>query len=130
MRAQDPLGPLQLEVMEGLWSFRVATAVELTHGLNSRRRDPLSSKTILTCLTRLEAKGLVSHARERRAYLFSPTKSADEVSAWYLSGRFGELIDRFGDQAVAVFVERIGEDPARYEFLRQLVEGHDERGGP
>ncbi len=128
--AADPLGPLQLEVMEGLWSLRVATAVELTQGLNSRRRDPLSSKTILTCLTRLEAKGLVSHARERRAYLFSPTKSADEVSAWYLSGRFGELIHRFGDLAVAVFVEQIGEDPARYEFLRKLVEGHDERGGP
>jgi BlaI family transcriptional regulator, penicillinase repressor len=128
--APDPLGPLQLEVMEGLWSLRVATAVELTHGLNARRRHPLSSKTILTCLTRLEAKGLVSHARESRAYLFSPTKSEDEVAAWYLGGRFRELIDRFGDLAVAVFVKQIGEDPARYEFLRQLVEGHDERGGP
>ncbi len=128
--APDPLGPLQLEVMEGLWSRRVATAVELTRGLNARRRHPLSSKTILTCLTRLEAKGLVSHARASRAYLFSPTKSADEVSAWYLAGRFHELIHRFGDLAVAVFVQQVGEDSRRYEFLRQLVEGHDERGGP
>lgn len=126
----DPLGPLQLEVMEGLWSRHSATAAEITRGLNARRPEPLSNKTILTCLTRLEAKGLVSHARERRAYLFSPTKSADEMSAWYVGGRFRELVDRFGDLAVAVFVEQIGEDPIRYQFLCQLVEGNDERGGP
>ena len=126
----DPLGPLQLEVMKGLWSRHSATAVEITRGLNARRLEPLSNKTILTCLTRLEAKGLVSHARERRAYLFWPTKSADEVSAWYVGGRFRELIDRFGDLAVAVFVEQVCEDPIRYQFLQQLVEGNDERGGP
>jgi predicted transcriptional regulator len=125
-----PLGPLQFEVMQGLWRRRSATAAELTQGLNARRPAPLSNKTILTCLSRLEAKGLVSHARGSRAYLFSPTKSADEVSAWYVGGRFRELIDRFGDLAVAVFVEQIGEDPIRYRFLRQLVEGNDERGGP
>jgi hypothetical protein len=62
--------------------------------------------------------------------VFSPTKSADEVSAWYVGARFRDLIDRFGDLAVAVFVEQIGEDPIRYRFLRQLVEGNDERGGP
>jgi predicted transcriptional regulator len=116
--------------MEGLWSRYSATAAEITRGLNARRLEPLSNKTILTCLTRLEAKGLVSHARERRAHLFWPTKSADEVSAWYGGGRFRELIGRFGDLAVAVFVEQVGEDPIRYQFLRQLVEGNDERGGP
>jgi predicted transcriptional regulator len=109
---------------------RSATAAEITQGLNERRPAPLSNKTILTCLARLEAKGLVSHARESRAYLFSPTKSADEVSAWYVGDRFRELIDRFGDLAVAVFVEQIGEDPVRYRFLRQLVEANDEGGGP
>jgi predicted transcriptional regulator len=56
--------------MEGLWSRYSATAAEITRGLDARRLEPLSNKTILTCLTRLEAKGLVSHARERRAYLF------------------------------------------------------------
>ena len=92
--------------------------------------EPLSNKTILTCLARLEAKGLVSHARKSRAYLFPPTKSVDEVSAWYIRGRFEDLINRFGDLAVAVFVAQIGEDPTRYRILRQLVEGNDEGGGP
>ena len=114
--------------MEGLSSRHSASAAEITRGLNARRLEPLSNKTILTC--RHEAKGLVPHARERRAYLFWPTKSADEVSAWYIGGRFRELIDRFGDLAVAVFVEQVGEVPIRYQFLRQLVEGNDERGGP
>ena len=99
----------------------------------SRQRPPgcgVSSSGIYSYTDVGEAKGLVSHARERRAYLFSPTKSADEVSAWYAGGRFRELIDRFGDLAVAVFVEQVGEVPIRYQLLRQLVEGNDERGGP
>jgi predicted transcriptional regulator len=126
----NPLGPLQFEIMEGLWTRHTATAAELTEGLNERRPEPLSNKTISTCLARLEAKGLVSHARKSRAYLFSPTKSVDEVSAWYIRGRFEDLINRFGDLAVAVFVAQIGEDPTRYRILRQLVEGNDEGGGP
>jgi BlaI family penicillinase repressor len=126
----EPLGPLQAEIMQRLWMRQSVTAADITEGLNECRPVPLSNKTILTCLSRLEAKGLVSHARESRAYLFSPTKSADEVSAWYVGGRFRELIDRFGDLAVTVFVEQIGEDPIRYQFLRQLVEANDEGGGP
>jgi BlaI family transcriptional regulator, penicillinase repressor len=126
----DPLGPLQLAVMEALWEQGSATAAEITRGLNATRSQSLSTKTILTCLTRLEEKGLVSHSKERRAFRFSPTKSEDEVSAWYVRTRFEALIDRFGDLAVAVFVQQIGEDPDRYRFLRQLVVANDERGGP
>jgi BlaI family transcriptional regulator, penicillinase repressor len=130
LRAVAPLGPLQSAVMEGLWIRHPSTAAEITDGLNARRHPPLSTKTILTSLTRLEEKGLVSHSKESRTYLFSPTKSEREVAAWYLGDRFRTLIDRFGDLAVAVFVEQIGEDPMRYRFLRQLVEENDERGGP
>jgi BlaI family transcriptional regulator, penicillinase repressor len=129
-REVDPLGPLQLAVMEGLWVRGSATAAEITRELNAGRPRPLSTKTILTCLTRLEEKGLVSHSKDRRAYRFSPTKSADEVSAWYVGDRLQAIIDRFGDLAVAVFVKLVGEDPVRYRFLRQLVEGKDEGGGP
>jgi predicted transcriptional regulator len=60
----NPLGPLQFEVMQRLWVRQSVTAAEITQGLNERRPAPLSNKTILTCLSRLEAKGLVSHARE------------------------------------------------------------------
>jgi predicted transcriptional regulator len=86
-------------------------------------------KTILTCLSRLEEKGLVSHSKESRAYVFFPTKSEDEVAAWYIADRFRAIIDRFGNLAVAVFVQQIGNDPDRYRFLCQLVEGNDEGGG-
>ena len=72
----------------------------------------------------------MSDAKEHRTNLYSPTKSADEVSAWYVGRRCRELIDRFGGLAVAVFGEKIGEDPIRYQFLGRLVEGNDERGGP
>jgi predicted transcriptional regulator len=124
----NPLAPLEFAVMKGLWTMRAATAVELTAILNRERHDPLSAKTTLTCLTRLEAKGLVSHSKAERAFLFSPTKTEVELSTWFIGERFRPIIDHYGNVAVAVFVSLIGENPVRFQHLRDLVEALDEGG--
>lgn len=129
-RGGEPLGPLQSAVMEGLWQRQSATAAEITSSLNALRPEPLSTKTILTCLTRLEEKGLVCHHKDSRAYRFIPTKSREEVAAWYLLKQFDAIIERFGDLAVAIFVQQVAADPDRFHLLRQMVEVNDARGGP
>lgn len=125
----NALAPLEYAVMQCLWQAHAATATELTTVLNKDRTEGLSAKTTLTLLTRLEAKGLVSHVKSSRAFVFSPTKDEVELSIWYIEERFRPIIDRYGDLAVAVFVRMIGENPVRYQYLRELVEEHDERGG-
>ena len=86
----------------------------------------LSPKTILTCLTRLEAKGLVTHDKEGRAYRFSSAKNEMDTAAWYVGNRLSRIVERYDDLAVAVFVNRFCEDPYRRQLVRQLLEALDE----
>ena len=106
------------------------TSAEITAMLNRQLPRPLSRKTILTCLTRLEAKGLVKHRREGRAFRFLPTMTEAETSAWHIGNQMSEIMDRYGDLGVTVFAERVCEDPNRRALVRQLLEAIDEGSGP
>jgi predicted transcriptional regulator len=122
------LGPLEGATMKSLWAQSSGTAVELTGLLNRQRRDPLSHKTVLTCLTRLEGKGLIRHTREGRRFRFYPAMGEEEAATKYVGQELGDIIDHFGDVAVAVFVERLGTVPGRLEQVRQLLEDGYEGG--
>jgi predicted transcriptional regulator len=122
----DPLGPLERVIMKQLWRSASGTSGEITTALNERRGRQLSPKTILTCLTRLEAKGLVTHDRDGRAYRFSPTMSEVDTAAWYVGKRLSEIVERYDDLAVAVFVNRFCGDPYRRQLVRRLLEALDE----
>jgi predicted transcriptional regulator len=112
-RAIEPLGPLEDAIMKGLWSRSSGTANELTRMINCHKPEPLSHKTILTCLTRLERKGLVFHTKESRSFRFFPALSAEETAAKFIGEEVTEILNRFGDLAVAVFVDRLA--PAIHE---------------
>jgi predicted transcriptional regulator len=116
--------------METLWRCSSGTAIEVTAVLNEHRPRPLSSKTILTCLTRLEVKSLVTHTKEGRGFRFSPSMTEEEMAARHIGTEMTEIIDRYGDLAVAVFVERIEENPNHRSLVRRLLEARDEGSGP
>src|SRR5665213_2573029 len=122
-RAIELFGPLESAVLQSLWTHRSGTANEITSIINREKSRPLSPKTILTCLTRLEGKGLVAHSKESRSFRFYPAMSEQQTLAKLVGDQLERLLDRFGDLTVAVFVERIGEDPHRLSRLRELLEG-------
>jgi predicted transcriptional regulator len=123
----EPLGPLETVIMKELWRSASGTSGEITAALNRQRTRQLSSKTILTCLTRLEAKGVVVHRQEGRSYRFRAIMDEHDTVAWYIGNRLSEVIDNYNDLAVAVFVQLFCEDPYRRQLVRQLLEGLDER---
>jgi predicted transcriptional regulator len=125
----DPLGPLETVIMRELWKASSGTALEVTAALNRHRERQLSPKTILTCLTRLESKGLLTHCQEGRAYRFSPNLDEAATAEWYVGKRLSAIVERYNDLAVAVFVKRFCEDPHRRRLIRQLLEAIDEGSG-
>jgi hypothetical protein len=56
----------------------------------------------------------------------------DEVgtAAWHVGNRLSEIVERYNDLAVAVFVKRFCEDPYRRQLVRQLLEAFDEGSDP
>ena len=71
------MGELQLEVFETLAELREATVYDVLAAFPEERRPKYT--TVLTVLRALEEKGLATHRREGRTYVFAPVVSAGDV---------------------------------------------------
>jgi predicted transcriptional regulator len=90
------LGELERAVMDVLWASPEAlTARQVAAGLVSR---PLALTTVLTVLSRLEAKGYLRRTRDGRAHHYAPTASREDHVAVLMH----EVLDAAGDRTAAL----------------------------
>jgi|SRR5580658_7622183 predicted transcriptional regulator len=125
VKLDDLLGPLEAEVMKIIWIRGASLVSDVADVVNARRPDPLAYKTVLTICTRLSDKGLLSHEREGRAFRFAPTMTEAEFVADQASKAADMLINRFGDVALASFVDQISGNPDQIAALRELLDQTD-----
>ncbi len=76
MATTQPLGELQLAIMQVLWQHGEASVADVHAALLARELAPT---TIATMLTKMEQKGLIEHRAEGRKFLFRPLLSEAEV---------------------------------------------------
>ena len=127
---RDFLGPLETIIMEQLWYLGPKTAVEMTSFVNAKRSTSLSSKTILTCLTRLEAKGFVGHVQEGRAFRFAPTAGHEQLVWIHLHKQVSKIIECHRGQALIAFLSCVNEDQELLSLLWNLLEAENEGSCP
>jgi predicted transcriptional regulator len=95
------LGDLQLQILQILWQ-RPGIPVSDVHETLKPRRD-LAYTTVATMLRKMEARGLVSHREEGRAFLYSASIAEAEVHQ-----QAGEhLIDRLFEGSIADAVSHL-----------------------
>ena len=70
------LGELEAAVIEILWAEPGLTVVDVEERL--RRRREIAHTTVLTTLDRIHRKGYLSHEKQGKAYVYSPTYSRQE----------------------------------------------------
>jgi predicted transcriptional regulator len=101
------LGARQAAIMEALWRREAATVQEVVDVLNTsraRRREPdLAYTTIMTLLSRLHARGLVTRERDGRAYRYAPARTRDELLRQLADDVIAELLEEFGEIGVNQF---------------------------
>ena len=115
--AGGKLGPLEAEVMRVLWGARRPMPVrEVAGELNAGRRAPLAYTTVLTVMSRLARKNILSRARAGRGFVYTPVVA--DTAEIAVRG----VLDEFGDAALARFVERVELDPGLRGRLRRLME--------
>lgn len=109
-----PNGALEAEVLAVLWD---AEGPMTGHEVLGRLPGDLAYTTIMTILTRLQAKGMVSREVVGRAYGYRPVEGRAEVAAQ----RMAELLEDTGEQVdvLSRFVARLG--PAELEALKAAV---------
>ncbi|MFB7667523.1 BlaI/MecI/CopY family transcriptional regulator [Kitasatospora sp. NPDC056138] len=117
------LGDLEAEIMDRLWSWgRPATVREIVDDLNRKR--PVAYTTVMTVADILFNKGHLRREKERRAWVYQPTRSREAYTAALMHDALGVSPDR--STALARFVEQIS--PDEQEALRQALLAIDRAG--
>lgn len=101
MTTPQRLGDLQLAILQVLWDQGEASAAEV-HRILGPERD-LAPTTIATMLTKLEAKGVVTHRADGRRFLYQPCVSEGEVRR----SMVGALTERLFGGDPAAFVSHL-----------------------
>ena len=118
----ERIGDAEFAVMEVLWDEAPLTAAEVAERVPAERG--WSVRTVKTMLSRLLAKGALSHEEDGRRYLYRPAVARED----YVAHESGKLIDRmFGGRLtplVAHLAERdrlSPEDIAEIEALLKAL---------
>lgn len=115
------LHELEALVMEEVWQQGDATVRDVLTALNGGSKQRAYT-TVMTIMSRLDEKGLLTRERRGKADIYKPTLSRDEYGSLRASTEFEALVDEFGDVALAQFAERVSKlDPKRLRELRRLV---------
>jgi predicted transcriptional regulator len=118
--SHSDFGPLEGEVMEVVWRAGQPIAVrDVVEELNEHRIEPLAYTTVMTVMSRLAEKEVLSRRKAGRGYLY-------EANAPDAAGiAVKDLLRAHGDLAVAHFVDAARTDPALLRRLRQLLTESD-----
>jgi BlaI family penicillinase repressor len=97
----------ELDVMEALWAADQAlTATDIADRVGSGRGWSLA--TVKTMLSRLVAKGAITHQEDGRRFLYSPAFERDA----YVSRESRRLVDRLFDGRLSPLVAQLAEEDA------------------
>lgn len=123
------LGPLETEVMETVWRLSDATVRDV-HDELSQRRD-LAYTTVMTTMSRLASKGLLSRDTSGLAHRYVPTVTRDEYARSTVTSVLDWLVASFPEPALNYFVEVVGgeKEDEQMASLRERITHLREREG-
>jgi len=109
--------------MEEVWRREGETTVrEVMEALNRRTKRPRAYTTYMTVMRRLNDKGLLKRRRTGRQDAYVPRLSEEEYQERRAAAEVRQLVDQFGDVALAHFARSLSTlDPARQRALRRVA---------
>jgi len=110
------LGALEGEVMRVCWEAEAPVTVrQVLDILNKDRAQALAYTTVMTVMSRLAGKGVLSRTPQGRGYAYTPAVPDEAALA------VREVLRTHGDAAVAHFAAEAALDPALRDRLRHLL---------
>lgn len=97
------LGPLEKDVMTLVWAGQAHTVRDAWQKLSCDRT--IAYTTVMTIMSRLHTKGLLKREKQGKTYYYSPNRTKDQTLRTVIHQVISTLIDRFGDEAVAAFID-------------------------
>lgn len=121
------LGELEAEIMALLWRLdETVTVRDVLPLVNARRDHAVAYTTVLTVMARLAAKGLLYRKLVHQTHVYRVAQSQDDFLQQTSDRLVKELVDDFGDVAIASFVQALRRtNPDQLEQLRRYIEAED-----
>lgn len=123
-RRNDPietlLGPLEQDVMDVVWQLGDATVRDV-HSQLARQRT-IAYTTVMTTMSRLAAKGLLSRDTGGLAHRYRPAVSRDRYARSTVEHVLTWLLDRYPEPAAAYLADVVESvDGVTLDALRDAV---------
>lgn len=119
-----PLGDLESEVMAHVWAVGEATVRNVLELLNESDEKQRAYTTVMTVMSNLDGKGLLTRRREGKTDVYRPAISREEYVDTRARAEAAALVGRYGEAALTAFAEQMQElDPQRRRKLQRLVRG-------
>lgn len=116
------LGPLETAVLRALWACGEGTVSDVMDAVNADTRS-LAHNTILTTLTRLQAKGVVTRHRMGKRHVYRPVSDEAGTVRSLSRSAVDDVVARHGPSVLAAFAERLNRlTPDEREALRAIAE--------
>jgi predicted transcriptional regulator len=115
------MGDLEAEIMECVWDLGTASVREVHHCLAERRE--IAYTTVMTVMSRLAGKGLLTSRPEGRAYVYQASCSRDEYCAGQVRSFMSQMLGEADRAVLASFVDSVSEhDRAQLDLLAEMIE--------
>ncbi len=122
------LGPLEQEVMDVVWSLGDTTVRDVHGELASRRQ--IAYTTVMTTMTRLAAKGLLSRDTDGLAHRYQPAIARETYARSTVGNVLSWLLERYPEPAASYLAEVVEDvDTMTLDTLRSAVERAREQEG-
>ena len=124
-RRKDPLetllGPLEQDVMDVVWRLGDATVRDVHEELASSRT--IAYTTVMTTMSRLARKGLLSRDTADLAYRYRPAVSREHYARGAVGDVLSWLLERYPEPAAAYLADVVEDvDDVTIEGLRRAIE--------
>ena len=117
-----PLGKLEQEVMDIIWSCKLCTVSDVVSKLK-KKNHTLAYTTVATILQRLCDKGLLSRKSHGKSYIYYPKITKEMYSKNIIKSYLNKFLDTFGDVALASFAKSIETLPGKKrKYLLKLLQ--------
>jgi predicted transcriptional regulator len=121
-RIPPALHELEAEVMEEVWRHEQVTVREVLEALNRGSKERAYT-TIMTVMSRLDAKGLLRRRRDGKTDVYRPRMSREQYLEARARAEVDGLVADYGDVALAHFARQLDSlDAKRRRQLRKLAE--------
>ncbi|GAC1359400.1 MAG: BlaI/MecI/CopY family transcriptional regulator [Herpetosiphon sp.] len=118
--AEQLLGELEATIMHVIWSRGEVTVRDVLDIIHERR--PLAYTTVMTVMSRLAQKGVLSSRKHGKTYYYSATLTPQELVAMRAQRAVDDVLATFGDAALTHFLRELDQmHPERLAALHRLA---------